>query len=168
MTKRILTFLGLLALPFCLLAQTSVSGKITDGDTGEGLIGANILIEGAATGTITDLDGNYQLAIENDAVLVISYTGYADQKISISNSGGSITQNIVMTTDALQLQDVVVTANKRSQAAQKVPLSISTLSTVELKRTGSFEAIDYFSAIPNLSLSAAGGGGNAGFGDGRS
>ena len=165
---RILTFLLLLVSPIFLIAQTQVTGTITDASSGEGLIGANILIQGTATGTTTDFDGNYSLTIQEDAVLVISYTGYSDQQISVSNDGGTMTKNIALATDALQLQDVVVTANKRSQAAQKVPLSISTLSPEELKRTGSFEATDYFSSIPNLSLSAAGGGGNAGFGDGRS
>lgn len=168
MTKRILTFLGLLALPFCLLAQTTISGTITDGSSGETLIGANILLQGTSTGTTTDYDGNYALTIQDDAVLVISYTGYADQQVTVNNSGGAVTQNIALATDALQLQDIVVTANKRSQAAQSVPLSISTLGPQELKRTGAFESKDYFASIPNLSITASGGGGNVGFGDGRS
>jgi len=168
MTKNIFTILMLVSLPFFLVAQTQLSGKITDAKSGEGLIGANVLIQGTNNGTVTDLDGNYELSIDGDVVLEISYTGYADQTVSVSNSGGSITQDITLATDALQLQDVVVTANKRSQAAQKVPLSISTLSPVELKRTGAFESKDYFSSIPNLSITASGGGGNAGFGDGRS
>ena len=84
MTKNIFTILMILALPFCLMAQTQVSGKITDAKSGEGLIGANILVEGTSSGTTTDLDGNYELTIQGDAVLVVSYTGYADQSISVS------------------------------------------------------------------------------------
>jgi len=117
MTKKIFTFFLLLTLPLFIFAQTQVRGTITEASSGETLIGANILIQGTSTGTVTDFDGNYSLTIQDDAVLLVSYTGYADQQVSVNNSGGTITQNIALATDALQLQDVVVTANKRSQAA---------------------------------------------------
>jgi len=168
MTKRILTFLTLLALPICMMAQTQVSGKITDAESGEPLIGANILVQGTNGGTNTDLDGNYQLSIDSDAVLEISYTGYADQTVSVSNSGGAITQDITLTTDALQLESVTVTANKKAESIQDVPASITALTPTELRRMGAFEATDYFSSVPNLSLAATGGNTGSGFGDGHS
>jgi len=118
MTKRILTFFMLLALPICMIAQTQISGKITDAESGEGLIGANVLIQGTNNGTTTDLDGNYQLSINADAVLEISYTGYADQTVSVSNSGGAITQDIALATDALQLESITVTANKKQNLSK--------------------------------------------------
>ena len=63
MTKRILTFLLLLALPLCMIAQTLVSGTVTDAESGEPLIGANILIQNTSTGTTTDLEGKYQFCL---------------------------------------------------------------------------------------------------------
>ena len=156
---------------FCMLSvvawgQQTVNGIITDNN--EALVGATIIVEGTTVGTVTDYDGRFSLNIPEGTYknLVVSYTGYSEQVVSIPTDGSEL--NIQLQTDALQLQDIVVTANKRSEAAQKVPLSISTLSTKELKRTGSFESKDYFSSIPNLSVTASGGGGNAGFGDGRS
>ncbi len=154
--KKILLLVYIL-LPLSVFCQTTVSGVVTDANTGETLIGANVIIQGTNTGTATDFDGSYSLTIDNDAVLLISYTGYSDQTISVSNSGGQITQNIEMATDALQLDNVVVTAFKKAESVQDVPASISVLSPVELRRSGAREFKDYASSIPNLSFGTKGG-----------
>lgn len=66
-------------------AQTTkmVTGTITDAVSGESLIGVNIMIEGSATGTTTDLDGKYSLNVPENAVLVVSYIGYETIKESV-------------------------------------------------------------------------------------
>ena len=55
--------------------QITVNGVVLDSQ-GEPIIGANILVKGTASGTITDLDGNFQLSADADAILVFSYIGY--------------------------------------------------------------------------------------------
>ncbi len=68
-----------------VVAQRSVSGKVTDMD-GEALIGASILVKGTTTGTVTDIDGGYTLELtDNDLVLVVSYTGFETQEVEIGN-----------------------------------------------------------------------------------
>ena len=84
----------------------NISGKITD-KTGAGLIGANVLIEGTTQGTVTDIDGNYKLAVDSEATLVITYIGYIQQEIVVGNRSKI---DIVMMVDAEQLSEVVVTA----------------------------------------------------------
>ncbi len=60
-----------------LYAQNTVTGTLTDQESGEPLIGASILAVGTSTGTITDFDGNYSLAVpEGVTQLRFSYTGY--------------------------------------------------------------------------------------------
>ena len=63
-------------------AQTTITGKITDSESGIPLIGANVLIQNSYSGTTTDLDGNYTLEVENGDVLVFSYIGYLSQEIT--------------------------------------------------------------------------------------
>lgn len=93
----------------CLLAltqvyaQRTVSGRITD-DTGEGLPGVNVLIKGTTTGTQTDIDGNYRLSVEDDAILVFSYVGFESQEINV----GTRTVIDVTMGGATELQEVVV------------------------------------------------------------
>ncbi len=86
---------------------TPVSGKVTDGD-GEPLIGVNVLVKGTAIGTATDLDGNYQLEVPDDATtLIFSYTGFRTVEVLID---GRSEVNLTLDDDALQLDEVIVTA----------------------------------------------------------
>ncbi|MEZ4885598.1 MAG: SusC/RagA family TonB-linked outer membrane protein [Chitinophagales bacterium] len=65
-------------------AQSTISGTVTDGDTNEPLIGANIVIPTTTTGTITDLDGQYSLTVpEGTSQLQFSFIGYQSQIIDI-------------------------------------------------------------------------------------
>ncbi|MFN6019490.1 MAG: carboxypeptidase-like regulatory domain-containing protein, partial [Bacteroidota bacterium] len=54
---------------------------------GEPLIGASILVKGLSTGTVTDLDGTYSLAVPaNATILVFSYTGYETKEVALGAS----------------------------------------------------------------------------------
>ena len=82
MKKFMLIFILFLGTFLGLTAQGVISGTILDAETGESLIGANVVIEGTATGASTDYDGKYQFEVEpGNYNLVISYIGYADKKI---------------------------------------------------------------------------------------
>ena len=59
-----------------LMAQVTVSGTVLDAANGEPIIGANVIIKGTTTGTVTDFDGNFNLNAPANAVLQISYMGY--------------------------------------------------------------------------------------------
>ncbi len=67
-------------------AQVKVRGKVTDKTGSEPLIGVNILEKNTGNGTITDLDGNYEVTVSGpEAVLVFSYTGYASIEETVGN-----------------------------------------------------------------------------------
>ncbi len=84
MHKQILFILSLL-LFLTGYGQNTVSGTITD-PTGEPLIGATVLIKGEATGTVTDLDGNFRIAASKGQVLVISMIGMHSQEVTVQNN----------------------------------------------------------------------------------
>ncbi|WP_396635568.1 TonB-dependent receptor [Maribacter sp. R77961] len=84
--------------------QSAVSGTILD-ENGQPLPGANIVEKGTTNGTQTDFDGNFTLEVANaDAVLVISYIGYATQEVIV----GSGTVNVQMALDSAKLDEVVL------------------------------------------------------------
>ena len=88
-----------------LAAQKTVQGIVT-GDSGEPLIGVNIIVKGTSTGTVTDLDGNYSVDVpDENAVLVFSYTGYKRQEVTVGNQSRI---DLVMGTDLQLLDEVVV------------------------------------------------------------
>jgi len=93
-------------VPVNIVQQTKkqISGKVVD-IKGEPLIGANIVETRTTNGTVTDIDGNFSLQVENDAVLRISYIGFLEQ--SISTVGKNIF-NIVLSEDTKALDELVV------------------------------------------------------------
>lgn len=98
--------LGLL-MSASVVAQTgpvNVRGTVKDAK-GEAIIGANILLQGTSSGTVTDYDGNFALQAPANGVLEISYIGYRPQTIPINNQ---TTINIVLEEDTELLDEVVV------------------------------------------------------------
>lgn len=70
-------------LPVIAFAQKAISGKVLD-NLNEPIIGASVLEKGTTNGTITDIDGNFNLTVSENAILAISYIGYASQEIAVS------------------------------------------------------------------------------------
>lgn len=97
MGKRFITaLLALLLVGVQVFAQSAVSGKVTD-ETGEPCVGANVLIKGTTSGTMTDFDGNYSLPhVKQGAILVISSIGYTTQEVKV---GSSAVINVVLQSD---------------------------------------------------------------------
>ncbi|WKN29916.1 TonB-dependent receptor [Porifericola rhodea] len=98
---------------FCLLLtstttyaqQRIVRGTVTSEDEGT-LPGVNVLIKGSTTGTVTDMDGNYQISVPNDnAVLVFSSIGYTAEEVTVGNQS---TINVELVPDIQSLSEVVV------------------------------------------------------------
>lgn len=92
-----------------LRAQSrTVSGQVTESSSGEPILGASILLKGTTRGTVTNLDGNYELDVPSDeAVLVFSYIGFQAQEITV---GSQSIINVVMEYSSEELNEVVVTA----------------------------------------------------------
>lgn len=85
--------------------ELSVVGKVLDKATGDPIIGATVSVVGTSNGTITDLDGNYSLKVEEGSTLLFSFIGYTEAKKVVSQPG---TLDIVLAENTIQLNDVVV------------------------------------------------------------
>ena len=102
--KTLLLLLGQLCT-VGLVAQIPISGSVTAADTGEPLLGVNILVEGTSTGTITDLDGKFSLEVANQSSqLVFSYVGYQTKTLPLNG----LTQLQVVLENNNILEEVVV------------------------------------------------------------
>jgi len=125
-------FLMIWLMSFPLAAQNlTVKGTITDATLNEPVIGATIVLQGDAThGTVSDIDGNYILTdVPANAVLVISYVGYAPQTIPLN---GRTTVNVVLSEDT-EILDEVVVVGYSTQARSQMTTSISKLDTKVLE-----------------------------------
>ncbi len=105
--KSILSlFLFLLTSASMLQAQINISGTITDSDTDEPLIGVNIIESGTGNGTITDLDGKFDLEVTDaDSEIELTYLGYKTQNVNV---GSQTVFNITMAINSAELDEIVV------------------------------------------------------------
>ena len=104
----LLIFLLLSFIPFTALAQTiTVGGRVISGEDGYGLPGVTIQVKGTQKGTVSDMDGNYSVQVASNGTLVFSYVGYKTKEVAVN---GKTKINVTLETNALMLDDVVVTA----------------------------------------------------------
>lgn len=93
--------------------QRTITGTLTDGSSGDPLIGASVLVKGTTRGTVTDLDGNYSVTAAAGETLVISYTGYKTQEVKV---GEQANISIPLTSGELLDEVVVVAYGKQKKA----------------------------------------------------
>jgi TonB-dependent starch-binding outer membrane protein SusC len=129
MKKLYLLFL-LLSLFWSAMAQNrSITGKVTDAG-GMGLPGVTVQLVGTQTGTISDIDGNYKLAISgSDAVLRFSYIGFVAQDIKVNDQ---LLINVVLLEQAQTLNQVVV-VGYGTQKKKDLSTAVSIVGEKELK-----------------------------------
>ncbi len=110
--------------------RKTVTGKVLD-ENGDPVIGANIVEKGTTNGTVTNIDGDFTLTVENSAVIQISYIGYLVQEV---NSTGRNSVNIVLQEDSKTLDEIVVvgygTMRKRDLTG-----SVSSIKSEDIQRS---------------------------------
>ena len=112
-------------------AQTIlVKGQVVDQD-GEPLIGATIQVKGSQDGTVTDIDGNFQINVPSDATLVVTYVGYKEREVAVR--GRAVIDQIQLETDDNVLEQVVVVGYGTQKKADLTG-SVAVVNTDELKR----------------------------------
>ena len=105
MKKRLLLFSLMVLMTLGVWAQSlTVRGVVMAQDEPDPVIGANVMIKGTSTGTITDFDGNFDLQANVGDVLVVSYIGYRATEIKVTNAGPL---RVTLQPDNVQLQEVV-------------------------------------------------------------
>src|SRR5690554_4190113 len=118
--------------------QKQVSGTVVDAQ-GLPVIGANIIEEGTTNGTVTDVDGNFTLQVEqDDATLRISYIGYTEQLINVA---GGTTFDIVLQEDTRALDELVVVGYGAIRKSD-ITGSISTARGSDIVKNQSFNALE--------------------------
>ncbi|WPP51808.1 SusC/RagA family TonB-linked outer membrane protein [Catalinimonas niigatensis] len=112
------------------LQQQIISGKVTDGKSGEGLPGVNVLAKGTAVGTVTGIDGNYRLTVEDEVTtLVFSSIGYLSQEIPIN---GRSVIDIALNEDVQSLEEVIVVGYSTKRQSE-LSSSVATVEAEELQ-----------------------------------
>ncbi len=142
-------FLSFLLFSFSTaLAQTSISGKVTDSGTSEPLAGVSIVVKGKVIGTITDADGKFDLKVNQapPLSLVISFVGYTSKEIEITNAN-TTGLAVQMEEQTILGQEIVVSASRVEESILESPVSIEKMDILEVQNT---PADNYYKGLANL------------------
>lgn len=143
--KKITLLMLFLLTGIAGFSQATVTGVITDAESGETLIGVNVFVEGTVTGTITGLDGDYTIKVkETPATLVYSFIGYESVRKEIT---GDAKIDIALGTDAIMADEVVVSASRVEESILESPVTIEKLDLIAIQQSAS---ADYYDEIIRL------------------
>ncbi len=140
--KRFTTLLALFALVgFQLFAQrVQITGNVTSSEDGAALPGVSVVVKGTTIGTVTDFEGNYMLAVPEDATtLVFSFIGMVSQELAIA---GATTIDVVLEPDVVGIDEVVVTAIGIARSEKSLGYSVQEVESEEISRANTSDVIN--------------------------
>jgi len=132
MRYHIPLFIASMLLCFSGYAQTlGISGKVTDAENSEPLIGVSIKVKGTVTGALTAMDGSYMIKAKPGDILVFSYLSFTSQEITVKQSS---VINVKLNSTSSNLNEVVVIGYGKAKR-KDVTGSISSISGEDLRQT---------------------------------
>lgn len=143
----LISFLLLICLSNAAWAQTKISGQVKD-ENDEGLAGVNIIVKGRVIGTVTDLNGNFNLSVADEPplTLVISFVGYTTQEVQVTQN--NVTGlSVKMQESVLLGQEIVVSASRVEEKIMESPVSIEKMDILGVQTT---PADNYYKGLANL------------------
>ncbi|TVQ14403.1 MAG: SusC/RagA family TonB-linked outer membrane protein [Bacteroidetes bacterium] len=129
--RRILFLTGLLLLAG-ITAQTQtrrISGMVTDASDGTSLIGVTVMIKGTTSGTTTDIDGRYELTVNQGDILVFRFIGMVTEEVVVRDQQ---TLNVALMPDIATLEQVVVTALGIKREERLLTYNVQSLQADEI------------------------------------
>ena len=140
------------------LGQGNITGRVTarGGAADEPLVGATVSVEGTIRGTTTGAGGEYRIGglPGGNYTIVVSMVGYLrERKSGIGVVSGSETVvNVTLIQAPVPLEQIVVTASKRQQSLEDVPLSVSVLDAREFQRLAPITIDDALRHVPGVNM----------------
>tara|TARA_R110002033_G_scaffold58464_2_gene107983 strand:+ start:123015 stop:125543 length:2529 start_codon:yes stop_codon:yes gene_type:complete len=160
MRKMYFTIVGLLFTAIAF-SQGTITGSVVDGDLGDPLPGASVMVKGTKTGVAADFDGNFSIEVnQNSGTLIVSYIGFISKEVAFTKTGSVGT--IQLMPNAQELEGVVVISSVAID--RKTPVAVSTIKAADIElKLGSQEFPEVLKSTPGVYATKSGGG----FGDGR-
>ena len=155
----------MIIVPLSLWAQTlsSISGKVSDKQTGESLPGVNVVIESLQLGTVTNNKGEYRLKKipEGEYRLSVSFIGYSTLEKQVNLKRGELIKlNFSLQQKSESLNEVVVSAKSEAREIRELAMPISVISMSELQGTVS-DVTDVLAKTAGVKIRRSGGEGSA-------
>lgn len=129
------------------LAQTTISGTVTDAETKETLVGVNIIVKGKVIGTITDLSGKFTLNVNQAPpfTLVFSMVGFNSKEVEIT--GGMSNLSVELAESSIMGQEVVISASRVEESIMKSPVSVEKMDIIAIREV---PQASFYDALNNM------------------
>src|SRR5512143_787977 len=141
-----------------LAAGGSVAGRVTSksGEQPEPLVGAVVLVQGSVRGTTTNTRGEYRIAdlppgAHTLVVVMVGYLRVVRPGVLVEE-GRETVADFSLVSSPVQFDQVVVTASRRQQSLEEVPISLSVLDASEIRRRNALVLDDALRYIPGVNM----------------
>lgn len=141
------TILPILLLFFCGLthAQTTITGSVVD-DSGQPIPGANIIVVGTSSGTITDFDGGFSLKVNLTPPFSLQASSVGFETVTQQITTNNQTVNFILK-EGTSLDEVVISASRTPERIFESPVTVERIGFKEIKNTAS---VDFYDSLENL------------------
>jgi len=120
-------------------AQQMLRGRVVDGELGDPIFSANVIIEGTTTGVTTDFDGQFLLPVSQFPVqLQVSFIGYAMKRVTVQGPDEKLTVKLIP--DQILIEAAEVVGERISEKQKQAPLTVESMDVIAIKEapSGSF------------------------------
>ncbi len=149
-----LTILFLLLPAVCLFAQSgSIKGKVIT-DKNEPLVNVNVMVKGTQFGATTLRNGTFEITNVpfGECTLEVSLIGYAKKKTSVTLNANTKPVTIILTEEAIQSQQIIVSASKYEQRVQDLPVSTTVISSDNISGKNYLTFDDALRFVPGIQM----------------
>ena len=135
--KKLLSVVFALFIGSVMVAQTTISGTVTDAKSGQPIPGANIKVVGKSIGTTTDFDGIFSFKVNEQPpfTIEVSLIGFSSTEIEITQNNQTV--NVALAESATALDEVVVSASRTPERVLESPVTIERMDARAIRNTSS-------------------------------
>ncbi len=140
-------FITALICSLATFAQSAtITGKVTNAVTKDGLSGVTVLVKGSSEGTFTDPNGDFKITVKKFPVtLVFTSVGFEQQEATVNSAGDMV--NVSLNTASSLGQEVVISATRTPQRILESPVSIERIGAGAIRNAA---VPDYYDMVKNL------------------
>ncbi len=154
--KSLLAFVIIAFVTSAAFAQsTNISGVVKESGTTEPLAGVNIIVKGLVIGTISDLDGTFNLKVNQSPPLslVFSFVGYSTQELEITEANSSGLE-IMLEEQTILGQEIVVSASRIEENILRSPVTIEKVDLLSIRQSAAPEFFDALATVKGVQVSS--------------
>lgn len=151
--RKSLLFTLLFLTTISLQAQHIIKGTVFDKKTKETLIGANVVVKTTSQGTMTDMDGLFQLEVKKLPIdIEVSFIGFAKKTLTVTNTEE---MNIYLGEDKLILSEVVILDSRLTEKQKQSAITVEAMDVIAIKETPAASFYEGLGALKGVDVTSA-------------